>query len=132
MRNPYKTRPDEIDECADLRRAMESLELDTDTPERTRQEAIDRFIEDAPKPCVYFMRTGDFVKIGVTTGMFARYQAIDAATPFMVDILATLPGDQKLERELHQRFAEHRHKYEWFRIEGALADYLKQFEEDDE
>ncbi len=76
---------------------------------------------------VYFLKNGrrKLIKIGFSSDHVSRIQNIQSSTPDHVKLLATLPGNRALEAELHKRFAKYRVQGEWFRVEGALADYLE-------
>jgi hypothetical protein len=79
---------------------------------------------------VYFMGCESFVKIGLSACIEQRHRSIQHATPFTVSVLAVIERDgpsgiATLEAELHERFAAYRHRGEWFRYEGELADYVE-------
>ena len=74
---------------------------------------------------VYFIQCGDFVKIGFTRGTAeSRLAAFSTASPHDFTILATVPGGQRLEKNLHKLFAEYWHRGEWFRYEGSLLEFI--------
>jgi hypothetical protein len=75
---------------------------------------------------VYLIQSGPFVKIGTTRDIATRIADLQRATPFPLTLLAILAGDVKLERELHRRFDKQRHRFEWFRIEGELEDWINE------
>lgn len=91
-----------------------------------RKLAGEAVIKVKPRPLsvVYIVRCGEFVKIGTTGNFRSRLRSIRAATPHPISVLFTFAGGVPEERELHNRFAAHKHHYEWFRLEGALADYI--------
>lgn len=72
---------------------------------------------------VYFMRCGEFVKIGVANNPQKRKKEIETANPFAVELLATIPGGQKREAELHRQFKSCRYRREWF----VYGDDIKRF-----
>lgn len=98
----------------------------------TKEEATD---PSRPRPkskpsrtdhVVYFLRAGPFVKIGKSVGdPRGRMQALKTGCPYPIEILAFVNGGLKEERALHKRFAHLREHGEWFRHEGALAEYVK-------
>jgi hypothetical protein len=71
-----------------------------------------------PKPplqtYIYFLLGGDKVKIGVTRDIRARIDAIRTMSPVPITLLCVIPGTPTKEKELHQRFAQHRAHGEWF------------------
>lgn len=73
---------------------------------------------------IYFIRCEDFVKIGLAKDENKRLADMQVGNPFPLDLLFTEPGGFKHEAALHRRFAEYRSAGEWFRIEGALAEYI--------
>lgn len=79
---------------------------------------------------VYFVRSGDFIKIGVSENVVRRVQnALLAWNPHDVHIMGWIhetdcEAAQMLERRLHQRFAHLRHRLEWFRAECELLDFV--------
>ncbi|HEV2557371.1 MAG TPA: GIY-YIG nuclease family protein [Microvirga sp.] len=73
---------------------------------------------------VYFIRCEGFVKIGRAFSPSARLRDFQVGSPFPLELLATEPGDDRREFALHHRFAEYRVRGEWFRLEGALLDYI--------
>lgn len=72
----------------------------------------------------YVVRSAPFVKIGTTSDVRTRFRALVAANPHDIEVVAVLVGGHKTERTLHARFAAHRHRDEWFREEGALAEWI--------
>ncbi len=73
---------------------------------------------------VYFVRTGEFIKIGVSKDVRARLRKIDTASP-IAPVLALLePGGPAEERRFHERFADLRARREWFHARGALAEFI--------
>lgn len=63
---------------------------------------------------VYFVSVGDHIKIGFTSNLKARLQAIGCGTPKELTLIATVPGGRALEMAVHSRLAAHRVKGEWF------------------
>lgn len=72
---------------------------------------------------VYFARVKGYVKIGFSKDPSYRMQTLlsggskhpeDLSYGDWVDLLGTVPGDRKRERELHKEFEEHRVVGEWF------------------
>ncbi len=92
-------------------------------------EIMDRAIEETewrrvPESVVYFISDGQRVKIGVTRDLPGRLKKLQTGNPLPLTVVKTVIGDQTEEYDLHQRFATYRLHGEWFRREGALADYL--------
>ncbi|MDP3940647.1 MAG: GIY-YIG nuclease family protein [Deltaproteobacteria bacterium] len=76
------------------------------------------------KNVVYFLRCGDFIKIGWSKEFGRRIKALSTSSPYDIELITTIDGSPKLERELHKRFSSHHHRNEWFRLEGELAYYI--------
>jgi hypothetical protein len=76
------------------------------------------------QPVVYLIKCGDYIKIGTTGSIETRFRLLLGATPYDLELVAIFKGSYKLERELQQHFAACRHRDEWFRIEGELAEWL--------
>ena len=79
---------------------------------------------------VYFMRSGDFVKIGPAKNVKARLSEHRTSNP-IAEIVATLDGGRTLERQLHQTFKNFRHDREFFRFEGTLKEYVEGIQSND-
>lgn len=80
-------------------------------------------------PCdVYVIKCGTHIKIGKAKNTSKRIASLQAANPDEIEVIAILTeGDgHKLERQLHKRFAEHRHRGEWFKFNGSLATWVAQ------
>lgn len=73
---------------------------------------------------VYFIQVGDFIKIGFTGSLAGRLAQFSTASPVVPQLLHQEPGRVEDERAYHRRFAAQHHRLEWFRNEGALADYI--------
>jgi hypothetical protein len=49
------------------------------------------------------------IKIGETEKLSrARMKMLQTGNPYILDVIVTMPGDRKTERELHQRFKDWR------------------------
>lgn len=105
---------------------------------RHEAELIERVKAVKTKPergssLVYFVERENLIKIGVTTNLENRLKAIgrgsgmpDGMTVGPVKLLATEPGDRRLEASLHARFRRSRvGRTEWFRPSKALRRYIE-------
>lgn len=77
----------------------------------------------AQKSHVYIVRQGDYVKIGWSAKWRSRVSIIQTSNPQPIEVLAVYRGGPKYERELHERFAAHRFRAEWF----AYCDEIQTF-----
>ena len=73
---------------------------------------------------IYFIRCGEFVKIGFSDNPRSRIAAIQTSNPYPVDVLAIVPGNYEFEAELHQRFTHLRYKNEWFRDTESIRQVI--------
>jgi hypothetical protein len=75
---------------------------------------------------VYFIRSGDYIKIGCTTNIDARLDQFRTSNP-IIELLALIRGGREEEHKLHQRFEELRLKAnrEWFRYDDELKDFVE-------
>lgn len=77
---------------------------------------------------VYFILASvtNMLKIGTTEQYVGRrLRALQTGSPERLAIIATIPGDCTLERELHKRFVGYRQHGEWFEFTGELAEYVR-------
>lgn len=70
---------------------------------------------------IYFIRSGEFVKIGVANNPWARLYDFQVASPVKLDLLAVAPGDYEDEARYHAEFAYCRTKGEWFVHDELIA-----------
>jgi hypothetical protein len=79
------------------------------------------------KGFIYFATDGEFVKIGWTRQWppsdRLRKQQTGNGRPLW--ILGCIPGSQHAERGYHKRFATHRVKGEWFRMNPQLEQFIR-------
>lgn len=77
---------------------------------------------------VYFVRreSDGLIKIGFSNSVVDRVRHLSGELRTRIDILATISGGAALEASLHERFAHLRVRGEWFRPEGALAEYMNE------
>lgn len=77
---------------------------------------------------VYFIQDavhGGKIKIGFSTNPARRVESIQSVNPNMMKVLGTLPGSERMERELHKRFKRLRRHGEWFAPEEELLTYIE-------
>lgn len=76
---------------------------------------------------VYYMRIGNRVKIGFTTGLAERLRAIRPE-----ELLAIEAGGYELEQRRHREFGHLRTHGEWFRLEAPLTDWIARLQHGDQ
>lgn len=77
---------------------------------------------------VYFIQHGEAgeIKIGTTGGSpQGRMASLQTGAPLELRLLVSVPGGPADERALHERFAEHRLRGEWFRPAPALLHFIE-------
>ena len=76
---------------------------------------------------IYFVRSGDFVKIGYTGSMDPKERVNDMQTgnPQKLELLFCVSGGYKREAFLHNYFFDYKSRGEWFRIDGKLKKHLE-------
>lgn len=80
---------------------------------------------------VYFVRSGDYIKIGVSSNVIIRVaQSIYAWNPHQATPLGWIPEPEmalqpRLEREIHDKFAHCRHRSEWFVATPELLAFIE-------
>jgi len=76
--------------------------------------------------CVYIVECNGLYKIGRTSHLDSRLNAIQTATPFPVQLVYAIPcpmKDREIEHALHVIFADHRVRGEWFKL--SMRDIAK-------
>ncbi len=73
---------------------------------------------------VYYIAQGSHVKVGWTQDVDRRLGELQVGAPERLELLATEPGTQELEKDRHRQFEPLRVSGEWFRHEGALKEHL--------
>lgn len=90
--------------------------------------AVDTWIQALPLwGTVYVVGFGPYVKIGFTMNPIKfRLAALQTGAPEKLVVFGEIEAPPKREKEMHARFAEFRLQGEWFRREGALADWISE------
>jgi hypothetical protein len=77
------------------------------------------------KGFVYFIGNDEFVKIGYSTDPKNRLKYIQSGHPHKLKLFGCIRGDMKLERELHEKFKEHRLNGEWFTYSLEIKSFIE-------
>jgi len=79
---------------------------------------------------VYFIQSGSdgAIKIGFSSKVDIRLGSLQKANAETLRLLATIPGTMADEARLHQRFAAHRIRGEWFRPAEELLLAIKELQ----
>jgi len=76
------------------------------------------------KMAVYFIRSGDYIKIGVATNPHQRMRDLQTGNPIKLEIMGAIPGSFEMETELHRQFSENRTEGEWFTVDNRIEDFI--------
>jgi Meiotically Up-regulated Gene 113 (MUG113) protein len=81
-----------------------------------------------PQSFVYFARSGNRVKIGISKDPRARLGSLRTGSSTKIRIYYVTPGDIEIERELHRQFAADRLNGEWFIYSEQIKSWIEQDE----
>ena len=73
---------------------------------------------------VYFMRAGDFIKIGTTNNLMRRLMVLQIGCPLPVSLEVAILGGAKLEKAIHDRFLPYRRHGEWFHAADDIQKFM--------
>lgn len=73
---------------------------------------------------VYFVKSGDVVKIGFSINVMQRLTGIETHCPTAVELIGLIPGGRREERQVHRQFRHLRVHGEWFRLVPPLTDFI--------
>lgn len=83
------------------------------------------------QPVVYFIRSGELIKIGTSENLPSRYSTFATSGPEQPEILLVIAGDHTQERQVHALFAADRVRGEWFRPSDALMAFIDDLQDQD-
>lgn len=76
---------------------------------------------------IYFIQSScpnRFIKIGTATNVRERLNGLRTGIPYRLKLLATMGGDSKEEKRLHEQFAALNYRGEWFRPGDKLLTFI--------
>lgn len=75
---------------------------------------------------IYFVQQGDYgpVKIGLAKNVLKRLDGLLNGSPLELHLRAVMPGDRAVERQMHQRFAKHHIRGEWFQPDPEIVMFI--------
>lgn len=93
-----------------------------------------KILGPASRKGLYFIQSAPFIKIGVSGNVLQRFYGLALANPHDMVGLGWIrvadDGDlYTLEAALHEKFAAHRGRGEWFREHDALLDFIREHAE---
>lgn len=74
---------------------------------------------------VYFIRSGNFIKIGKANNPWKRLADFQTASVDELKMLAIMPGDLDIEAEIHNRFRHLSNRGEWFSVSSELLVFIE-------
>ncbi len=75
---------------------------------------------------VYFIRSGDYVKIGVAMNVARRFATLQVAHPEDLELLLEVPGGPVQEAALQKQFCRYRVRGEWFRLSDEIETWIEE------
>lgn len=79
---------------------------------------------------IYFIRCGDYIKIGTADNPWSRLGTLQTANPSPLKMLAIRPGGGEYEAGLHEAFGEDNVNGEWFRATAELLAFIDETRKD--
>jgi hypothetical protein len=82
---------------------------------------------------VYFIRTGDAIKIGIGTDVTKRIVSIQVGNPHKIELLHTINTSEeearKIESQIHELFKKIHLNGEWFHANQFMMDFIHHIKE---
>jgi hypothetical protein len=103
---------------------FDSLDCQTSVKVAFGSKRVSTTLSNRAESVVYFIRVGKFIKIGVTTNLKKRIQALRGASNEQIYVLLTIPGDRRLERRLHELFGDARSRNEFFHYDARIQSFI--------
>lgn len=100
------------------------LQNDAGTSPLTDTQLAHASSRPVPDECVYFIRGGDFVKIGYSADLFVRFIDLQTSCPFDLEIMGDIPGGRSVEAKVHFKFGALHVRGEWFRYHPEIVAYI--------
>lgn len=73
---------------------------------------------------VYFIRGGEFLKIGTASNITKRFDDIQATSPLRLQIIGMIHGGINVEHWCHFHCCHHRSHHEWFHWNGWTQSFV--------
>lgn len=121
----YEKLEKELEEWNDDIRVRAKKRLAERFPGLTPAKRRKAWTRTGEKPVVYFIRSGEYIKIGKSTHWRDRLAAIQTGSPHPVIPLLIIPARRKTERQLHVRFKVHHVQGEWFHPSPEIMAYIE-------
>ncbi len=75
---------------------------------------------------IYFIECSHWVKIGFSSSLEIRLEALQAGCPIAFYLLGTIPGSRSDEMHIHSVIREYRHRGEWFHLTPDLKAVIQE------
>lgn len=90
-------------------------------------DRIDRWRQaNRPEPAIYFVKCGDFIKIGWSASWYARIRRLKVDNPYPIETLLVIGRPEIFEKTMHAEFASLRHRGEWFKDDPRIRAYIEE------
>lgn len=73
---------------------------------------------------VYFLKCNDLIKIGKANDVKKRISSIQTSSPGKLELLGSVKGGIRTERQLHKLFTARRQNGEWFSDCDEIGEYI--------
>ncbi|MHC2163170.1 GIY-YIG nuclease family protein [Bradyrhizobium ottawaense] len=90
------------------------------------RKKVPNFVPVKSRTFVYFVRAGEFIKIGQSKTWKNRVATMQVGSPHTIIVLLVLVADRGLEARLHTRFRNDHFRGEWFHSGPAILAYIKE------
>jgi len=78
---------------------------------------------------VYFIRAGEYVKIGFSNDAKHRIETLQTGQPYELECLCLIKGNRSTESKLHARFSKYHVRGEWFSQTEELMRYIEKIKD---
>ena len=79
---------------------------------------------------IYFVKQGDYVKIGYTNTFKRRLNQLQTSSPVKLEVLALIKGDKSDEKNFHDAFKHINANGEWFLYNDEIERFVDSLDKD--
>ena len=79
---------------------------------------------------IYFIKQGDYVKIGFTSRFKKRFQQLQVSSPIKLEVLGLIKGDKVDEKNYHDAFKHISSNGEWFFYNDEIERFVDALDKD--
>lgn len=73
---------------------------------------------------IYFIKHGNFIKIGYSENIKKRLKSLQTACPEKLELLFSISGTMETEKRLQRKFKQYNCSGEWFNFDGKLKEFI--------